>query len=53
MLIITTLYLLIVYLVFHKFKLLPWNKASQGICLVVGVIILSGFLVGSAGSDAQ
>lgn len=49
MVIITTLYLLFVYLIFHKFKLLPWNKASKLICLVIGVIILSAFLVGLQG----
>jgi multidrug resistance efflux pump len=46
MVIITCLYLALIYLLFFKFKVLPWNKVSQAICLVIGVIILSGFLVG-------
>ena len=37
MVIITALYLLFVYLIFHKFKLPPWNKVSKGIRLVIGV----------------
>lgn len=49
MVIITTLYCLTVYLVFFKFKLLPWNKATQLIALILGVVILSGFLVGLQG----
>ena len=49
MLIITSLYLAHVYLLFFKFKWLPWNKASQIICLIIGVIILTGFLVGLKG----
>lgn len=49
MVIITVLYLLCVYLIFHKYKLLPWNKVSKGISLLLGVIILSGFLVGLQG----
>jgi multidrug resistance efflux pump len=49
MVIVTILYLLCVYLVFHKFKLLPWNSISKGIVLLLGVIILSGFLVGLQG----
>ena len=49
MIIITTLYCLSIYLVFHKFKLLPWNKASKTISLVLGVIILCAFLVGLQG----
>lgn len=49
MVIVTTLYCLTVYLVFFKWKLLPWNKATQGIALVLGVVILSVFLVGLQG----
>jgi len=47
--IITTLYLALVYLLFFKFKLLPWNKVSQGLVLLIGIIILTGFLVGLQG----
>ena len=49
MVIVSVLYLLVIYLVFHKFKLLPWNTVSKLIALIVGVIILSGFLVGLQG----
>ena len=49
MVIITTLYLMLVYLLFFKFKLLPWNKISQGLTVLVGVVILSAFLVGLQG----
>lgn len=49
MVIVSILYLLCVYLIFHKFKLLPWNAVSKTISLVLGVIILSGFLVGLQG----
>ena len=49
MLIITSLYLALVYLLFFKFKWLPWNRISQIICLIIGVIILTGFLVGLQG----
>ena len=49
MLIVTVTYLALVYLLFFKFKLLPWNKITQAICVVVGVVILTGFLVGLQG----
>jgi multidrug resistance efflux pump len=34
---------------FFRFKLLPWNKPSQGLTVLIGVIILTGFLVGLQG----
>ena len=46
MLIILALYCSLVWLIFFKFKWLPWNKLTQWICLISGVVILSGFLVG-------
>lgn len=46
---ITCLYLALVYLVFFKFKLLPWNRTSQVACLIIGVVTLTGFLVGLQG----
>jgi multidrug resistance efflux pump len=49
MLIVTVLYLAIVYLLFFKFKLLPWNGLTKGLTAVVGTIILTGFLVGLQG----
>lgn len=49
MVIITCLYLATVYLVFHKWKLLPWNRTTQAIALVLGVVILTAFLVGLQG----
>jgi multidrug resistance efflux pump len=47
--IITAIYLALVYLLFFRFKLLPWNKLSQGLTVLIGVIILTGFLVGLQG----
>jgi RND family efflux transporter MFP subunit len=49
MLIITCLYLALVYLLFFKFRVLPWNKVSQGLVVLIGTIILTGFLVGLQG----
>ena len=49
MVIITCLYLAIVYLVFHKWKLLPWTKTTKGISLVLGIVILTVFLIGLQG----
>ncbi len=49
MVIVSVIYLLAIYLIFHKFKLLPWNTVSKLIALIIGVIILSGFLVGLQG----
>ena len=49
MVIIAVLYGLAVYLVFHKWHLLPWNKVTKLISLVLGVTILSVFLVGLQG----
>jgi multidrug resistance efflux pump len=46
MVIIALLYAGLVYLVFFRFKLLPWNKPFQLIALVLGVVILLGFLTG-------
>ena len=49
MVIISLLYGLLVYLLCFKFKIIPWNKVTQYIVVLVGVIILSGFLVGLQG----
>ena len=49
MVIVTALYLAIVYLLFFKFKLLPWNGLTKALTAVVGVTILTGFLVGLQG----
>lgn len=46
MVIIVCLYLALVYLLFFKFKLLAWNKISQGLTVLIGVIIVAAFLVG-------
>ena len=46
MLFIIIFYLGIIYLLFFKFRLLPWNNISQIISLVVGIVIVTGFLVG-------
>jgi multidrug resistance efflux pump len=56
MVIITCLYLALVYLLFFKFRVLPWNNVSQGFVVLIGTIILTGFLVGLQGltpSSAQ
>ena len=34
---------------FHKWRLLPWYKTTKGIALVLGIIILTVFLVGLQG----
>ncbi len=49
MLIIAGLYAAAVYLLFFKLKFLPWNKISQGLVVLVGVVILTLFLVGLQG----
>jgi hypothetical protein len=46
MVFIIVLYVGIIYLLFFKFRLLPWNKTSQAISLVVGITIVTRFLVG-------
>jgi RND family efflux transporter MFP subunit len=46
MLFITLTYGGFVYLVFFRFKLLPWNKLTQFLTLVVGLVLVSAFLVG-------
>jgi multidrug resistance efflux pump len=49
MVIVTCLYLVLIYLLFFKFRVLPWNKVSQGLAVFVGTIILTAFLVGLQG----
>ncbi len=49
MVIILVLYLSLVWLLFFKLKWLPWNKFTQWFCMITGVVILSGFLVGLQG----
>ena len=46
MVIITVIYLVLVYLLFFKLRLLPWNGITQGLALLVGVVILTAFLAG-------
>ncbi len=46
MVVIALLYAGLIYLVFFKLEWLPWNRLSQLISLVIGIVILSGFLVG-------
>ncbi len=46
MVLILVLYIALIWLLFFKFKWLPWNKLTQWICIIVGTVILSGFLVG-------
>jgi len=47
--IVTVIYLVLVYLLFFKLQLLPWNKITQGLTVLIGVILLMGFLVGLQG----
>jgi multidrug resistance efflux pump len=44
--IMTTLYLIIVWLVFGKFKLLPFNKFWSAVVMIIGIIIVNVFLSG-------
>ena len=46
MVIVTVIYVALVYLVFVKFQWLPWNRLTRLIALSIGIVILSGFLVG-------
>ena len=46
MLIVTALYLGLVYVIFFKWKILPFNTLSQGVVVILGVILLTVFLVG-------
>jgi multidrug resistance efflux pump len=46
MVIVSVLYLALVYLIFFKLKLVPFNKISKSVVVVIGVIILNIFLVG-------
>jgi multidrug resistance efflux pump len=50
MVIVSCLYLFGVYLVFYKWKLLPWNKKSKAGATLIGIVILTLFLVGLQGS---
>jgi multidrug resistance efflux pump len=49
MVIVSLLYGLLVYLLCFKFKIVPWNKVTQYVVVLIGVIILTGFLVGLQG----
>ena len=49
MVIVTVLYLAIVWLLFFKLKWLPWNGLTKGLTTLVGVVILTAFLVGLQG----
>ena len=46
MVIVSCLYLGSVYLIFFKFKLLPFNKLSQAVVVIIGATILTLFFVG-------
>ncbi|MDJ0848906.1 MAG: efflux RND transporter periplasmic adaptor subunit [Myxococcota bacterium] len=45
MAIITLVYGSFVYLVFFRFKLLPWNRTTRNLTLMVGAVGLTAFLV--------
>ncbi len=44
--IIVIFYGSLVYLLFFRFKLLPWNKATQLVTLAVGIALSTAFMVG-------
>ena len=46
MVIMTTLYLIVVWLIFFKFKVLPFNTFWKAVVFVLGVTIVNVFLVG-------
>jgi multidrug resistance efflux pump len=46
MVVITLVYGGLVYLLFFRFKLLPWNKLTQRVTLIVGLMLVMAFLVG-------
>jgi len=46
MVLILVLYVALIWLLFFKFKWLPWNSLTQWACIIIGTVILSGFLVG-------
>jgi len=46
MIVIEALYLVLVYLIFFKYKLLPFNKISQAVVILTGVTMTTMFLVG-------
>ena len=44
--VIAVVYGTFIYLVFFRFKLLPWNRVTQFITLVFGLVFAIGFLIG-------
>jgi multidrug resistance efflux pump len=44
--VITVVYGTFIYLVFFRFKLLPWTRVTQFITLVVGIVFATGFFIG-------
>ena len=47
--ILTLIYVGLIWLLFFKLKLLPWTKISKGLVVLIGVVILTLFLVGLQG----
>lgn len=45
LILISLTYCAIIWLVFIKLKLLPWNKKSQGAAVVVGVVLIVGIVI--------
>ena len=46
MVIVLVLYLALVYLIFVKFRWVPWNAVSGIVVVLIGVMLSIGFLVG-------
>jgi len=46
MIFIIVIYVELIYLVFFKFRWLPWNKWTQNVTLFIGIVVLTAFLVG-------
>jgi RND family efflux transporter MFP subunit len=46
MIFIIIIYVELLYLVFFKFRWLPWNKWTQYSSLFIGIVVLSAFMVG-------
>ncbi len=45
LLLISLCYCGLIWLLFMKLKVLPWNKTSQGLAALVGVALIVGILI--------
>ena len=46
MIIIIVVYVVALYLIFFKFRWLPWNSWTQYSSLFIGIVVMTAFLVG-------